>query len=1049
MVVVELTAPLPEVRFGSTPTVRVLVTHRGVAVAYPELGNPGQGNEAAILEAVAAPLRRVLEGRDELERRLARRLDLPTPDPPQLACSVVVCTHQRPRYIPELLRGLTRLDPPPAEIIIVDNAPGGDDCRAAVVAAGARYVREDRKGLDRARKAGLEAATGDIVVYTDDDCVPPPGWLRHLPRFFDDPSVGAVTGPAFAWSIESPAQARFERDDGFRRGLSHRRSDWLSLPPVNASSAGAGANMAFRASALRALGDPFPDELDAGTPTQSGGDMYAFARLLAAGQRIVYAPAAWTFHQHRPDPPALHEAIRGYGLGLTSALLKLLLAHREIEALRAWTWITGQYARALRRRATGEADAIRVRLAWEYVRGGLQAPAAYRRSRAQLRDDPRPPALAPVPKPAPVVRRSMPGGDPAVTVVVPSLRRPAALAALLGSLDAQSGDIAFEVVVVDDDPRSDGSALRRAIPEGLPATVLAGGGNGAAAARNLGARHARADLLLFLDDDMLAAPGLVREHVTGHADHPQRIVVGDVPPEPARDTLAAHMSTLWWQDYLHLRRSATGSSFQDVLSGNMSIRREVFLELGGFDARYAAFRREDWDFGLRALKAGCDVAFRAGAGAPHRFELDTRRFVEDGYREGRGDALIAADHPEATAVVAPAKRLKGWKLLRWPVDGGLDRLFATPGRRRALSPVLDVLERVNARRPWLRLARAARHSAYVQGTLDGPPRPPGRAPALEIALDGDSPVPGPGIALGPLRLTEGGKEICRVQAPFGLLHAGIVRDLVEAVPAELLPLAPSADAGRPRLDDVAVVVSEGSEAGWDGTGAQLAPVTGAFWPSVERLVEQTSRRFLAIPLPGVQVTPGWAGRARDIVAASDVGALQGVGCADVRAETPLGMYSRRIAPSLRGVGMPPQAVMLDVEACRAVGGIDAGLERAHRLAPVIDLVARLLDAGRVVGSVRWTGVTPPRSRRAELEAERERHRAVAAVALMRATSRAAAPDTRRAARQALLRPMVGLAAAPWPGTRGRRRRLDHAVAALHGCATAAPALAARRPGPAG
>ena len=643
---------------------------------------------------------------------------------------MVVCTHRRPQYVPELLRALTRLDPSPQEIIIVDNAPGGDDCRAAVVAAGARYVREDRKGLDRARKAGLEAATGDIVVYTDDDCVPPPGWLRQLPRFFDDPSVGAVTGPAFAWSIESPAQARFERDDGFRRGLSHRRSDWSTLAPVNASSAGAGANMAFRTSALRALGDPFPDELDAGTPTQSGGDMYVFARLLAGGKRIVYAPAVWVFHQHRPDPPALHAALRGYGLGLTSTLLKLLLEHGEIEAPRAWTWIASQYARALRRRATGEADAVRVRLAWEYLQGGLEAPAAYRRSRAQVSASPRRPALAPEPKP----RRpsgcepGMADGDPAVSIVIPSFRRPAALRALLATLAAPCGEIAIEVVIVDDDPSSDGSALRRAVPEGVPATVLAGGGRGAAAARNVGARHARAELLLFLDDDMLAAPQLVREHLLGHGDHSRRIVVGDVRPEPARDTLAAQLSKFWWQDYLHMRRTASGSGFQDVLSGNMSVRRATFLELAG--VRRALRGAPARGLGLRAPRAQgrlrCDLPGRGGGAASlrarrtaiHRGRLPGgpwRRAHRCGSSGGHGRGG-AGQAPDGIAVLALARGLHACPALR-------------EARTAASAGPCARLPRARPRAPAVAAARPNRAALRVRpGTLDGPPRPPGLRP---------------------------------------------------------------------------------------------------------------------------------------------------------------------------------------------------------------------------------------------------------------------------------------------------------------------------------
>ena len=101
----------------------------------------------------------------------------------------------------------------------MDNAPGPADCREKVLAAGARYIREDRVGLDHARRAGLLAATGDLVCFTDDDCVPAVHWLRRLPALFADPSVGAVTGPAFALELATLPQVRFEDSNGFDRGL--------------------------------------------------------------------------------------------------------------------------------------------------------------------------------------------------------------------------------------------------------------------------------------------------------------------------------------------------------------------------------------------------------------------------------------------------------------------------------------------------------------------------------------------------------------------------------------------------------------------------------------------------------------------------------------------------------------------------------------------------------------------------------------------------------------------------------------------------------------
>src|SRR5690606_4717419 len=75
---------------------------------------------------------------------------------PDETVSVVICTRDRPDDLRRCLMALSRCDPAPAEILVVDNAPA-DDRAMKVVAErpGVRYVRETRKGLSHARNAGV------------------------------------------------------------------------------------------------------------------------------------------------------------------------------------------------------------------------------------------------------------------------------------------------------------------------------------------------------------------------------------------------------------------------------------------------------------------------------------------------------------------------------------------------------------------------------------------------------------------------------------------------------------------------------------------------------------------------------------------------------------------------------------------------------------------------------------------------------------------------------------------------------------------------------
>ena len=133
-----------------------------------------------------------------------------------------------------------------------------------------------------------------------------------------------------------------------------REFDPLHCTPQSAGQVGAGANMALRRDVLQSVG-AFDERLDAGTPTRSGGDHELFARLLGAGYRLVYEPAAVSWHRHRRTWGELRDTIRGYGTGVYATWTGRLLEHGEIAVLKqAARWFVAvqapQLASALARR---------------------------------------------------------------------------------------------------------------------------------------------------------------------------------------------------------------------------------------------------------------------------------------------------------------------------------------------------------------------------------------------------------------------------------------------------------------------------------------------------------------------------------------------------------------------------------------------------------------------------------------------------------------------------------------------------------------------------
>jgi glycosyltransferase involved in cell wall biosynthesis len=102
--------------------------------------------------------------------------------------SVVVCTCNRPGSVSNTVRALRAGADGTIEIIVIDQSEGSEteEAIAAIAAiasvASVVYRRSKRRGKGAALNEGLEIARGDIVVCTDDDCIPPPGWANAMAR---------------------------------------------------------------------------------------------------------------------------------------------------------------------------------------------------------------------------------------------------------------------------------------------------------------------------------------------------------------------------------------------------------------------------------------------------------------------------------------------------------------------------------------------------------------------------------------------------------------------------------------------------------------------------------------------------------------------------------------------------------------------------------------------------------------------------------------------------------------------------------------------------
>ncbi len=155
----------------------------------------------------------------------------------QTDVTVAVATVDRPdalgRCLDSILAGQTQ----PRELIVVDQ--GHDDRAATIIrdrdAADTllRYVRQETRGLAASRNAGLAAANCSVVAFTDDDCVPSPGWVAAVARVFSAPNPPhAVTGPVLPLPGKPDGYAVSSRTSLARVDYVGRHPPWLGSAPV-------------------------------------------------------------------------------------------------------------------------------------------------------------------------------------------------------------------------------------------------------------------------------------------------------------------------------------------------------------------------------------------------------------------------------------------------------------------------------------------------------------------------------------------------------------------------------------------------------------------------------------------------------------------------------------------------------------------------------------------------------------------------------------------------------------------------------------------------
>ena len=280
--------------------------------------------------------------------------------------------------------------------------------------------------------------------------------------------------------------------------------------------------------------------------------------------------------------------------------------------------------------------------------------------------------------------RSLPV-HPTVSVVVPTRNRAGGLLDALGPLLADPAT--HELVVVDDGSSDATPEVLAGLGEREPRLrQVRREGVGAAAARQVGVEVATGDLLLFVDDDVIACSGLVSGHRHRHSTSGvELVVVGYMPVRRPERRGPGDAATLIYATEYENCCEAWRRDPADILlrfwAGNVSIARRRCLAVPLPSPHAAIAYHEDEDFGLRLREAGVRAVFDPSLLAEHRYRRPLPAFLLDAYRQGSDRWHLRAAYPQLEADLGWSLVPKAVPLTERPLGHRLSLLLAVTAAR--------------------------------------------------------------------------------------------------------------------------------------------------------------------------------------------------------------------------------------------------------------------------------------------------------------------------------------------------------------------------------
>jgi glycosyltransferase involved in cell wall biosynthesis len=247
------------------------------------------------------------------------------------------------------------------------------------------------------------------------------------------------------------------------------------------------------------------------------------------------------------------------------------------------------------------------------------------------------------------------------SIIIPTYNRLGCLKSVLHGLENQDFNLDdFEVLVISDGSSDGTDQFLRSYQTPLKLRPFFQQNQGPAAARNTGISEAKEDILIFVDDDVIPSPGLVREHMNCQQKYDANIIVLGPMLTPADFKMLPWVQ--WEQAMLMKQYDAMNNrvwepTARQFYTGNSSAARKIVLEAGGFDPSFS--RAEDVELAYRLADCGMKFLFNPQAVGYHYAQRSFKSWLATPYAYGKNDVIFHQEKGQTWLLPKISAEFKG------------------------------------------------------------------------------------------------------------------------------------------------------------------------------------------------------------------------------------------------------------------------------------------------------------------------------------------------------------------------------------------------------